>query len=53
MAFRYYKYRMYPNKEQEQILCRFFGAKRWIFNHYLNENKKKFITKEPHLSKYR
>ena len=30
-----YKYRLYPNKEQQQILEQHFGATRWIFNYGL------------------
>lgn len=26
-----YKYRMYPNKEQEQMLARYFGAVRFVY----------------------
>lgn len=47
-----YKFRLYPTKEQEQTLAQFFGAKRWIFNHYLHENKQRFMVKEKHLSNY-
>lgn len=47
-----YKYRMYPTEEQEAIFAQFFGAKRWIFNHFLHENKQRFMNKEKHLSHY-
>ena len=30
-----YRFRLYPNKEQEQILVRQFGACRFVFNHFL------------------
>jgi len=32
-----YKYRLYPNKQQENMLRQFCGAQRFIWNHYLNE----------------
>jgi putative transposase len=33
-----YKYRIYPNKAQEQLLKQACGTTRYIWNHYLNEN---------------
>ena len=47
-----YKFRLFPTEKQEQKLAQFFGAKRWIFNHFLHENKQKFMLKEKHLSNY-
>ena len=32
-----YKFRLYPDKEQENILKQFIGASRFIYNHYLYE----------------
>lgn len=32
-----YKYRIYPNKEQEVLINKTIGCCRFIFNHYLNE----------------
>lgn len=49
---RAYKYRIYPTTEQEQTLAQFFGAKRWIYNHFLHEQKQKFMQKEKHLSNF-
>ena len=37
-----YKYRMYPNKEQEQILAKYFGAVRFVYNHFLAERKQQY-----------
>ena len=37
-----YKYRMYPNKEQERILTRYFGSVRFVYNHFLAERKKQY-----------
>ena len=37
-----YKYRMYPNKEQEQILARYFGSVRFVYNYFLAERKKQY-----------
>lgn len=35
-----YKYRLLPNKKQEEILARYFGAVRFVYNHFLAERKK-------------
>jgi len=32
-----YKFRLYPNKEQEDLIQRTFGCARFVFNHYLAE----------------
>ena len=40
--YKTYKYRMYPNKEQEQILARHFGSVRFVYNYFLTERKKQY-----------
>lgn len=47
-----FKYRIYPNLVQCQVLAQFFGAKRWVYNHYLAEQKRRFENKEKHLSNF-
>ena len=37
-----YKYRLLPNKEQEEILARYFGAVRFIYNHFHTKKKKQY-----------
>ncbi len=32
-----YKFRIYPNKEQEKAIQKAFGCSRWVFNHFLEE----------------
>ncbi len=32
-----YKYRIYPNKEQRELLFKTFGCVRYVYNHYLNK----------------
>jgi len=32
-----YKYRIYPNKAQSQILAQTFGCVRFVYNHYLDK----------------
>lgn len=34
-----YKFRLYPNKEQEQKLAMAFGCIRFVYNYFLNERK--------------
>ena len=46
------KVRIYPTKAQENQLAQFFGAKRFIFNYFLSEQKRRFATKEKHLSNF-
>ena len=40
--YKTYKYRMYPNKEQEQIFARYFGSVRFVYNHFLAERKRQY-----------
>jgi putative transposase len=47
-----FKYRIYPTDQQKHQLVQFFGAKRWIYNHYLAEQKRLFESKQKHLSNY-
>jgi putative transposase len=49
---RAYKYEILPSKIGQEFLAQNFGAKRWIFNHYLHENQQRFLNKEQHLSNF-
>ena len=40
--YKTYKYRMYPNKEQESVLARYFGSARFVYNYFLAERKKQY-----------
>ena len=42
IVYRTYKFRMYPNAEQRQVLARYFGSVRFIYNHYLAERKRQY-----------
>ena len=42
VIYKTYKYRMYPNKEQEQILARYFGSVRFIYNYFLAQRKQQY-----------
>ncbi len=39
---RGYKYRLYPNKYQEQLLIRTFGCCRYVYNHGLEQKEKSY-----------
>ena len=40
-VYKTYKFRMYPNLEQQTTLNSFLGASRFIYNHYLNKKRRK------------
>ena len=37
-----FKYRIYPNKEQQQKLAVYFGNVKFVYNYFLNERKKQY-----------
>jgi len=39
-----YKFRIYPNREQEQLIRRTFGCVRYVYNHFLAERKTAYET---------
>lgn len=39
MAYYTYKFRLYPNKEQQRRLTTHFGCCRFVYNYFLNERK--------------
>ena len=50
--YKSFKFRLYPNKEQEILLSKHFGACRFVFNHYLNERKEKYTNEKISLNYY-
>ena len=40
--YKTYKYRMYPDKEQESVLARYFGSVRFVYNYFLAERKRQY-----------
>lgn len=34
---RAYKYRIYPNKKQQELIQKTFGCTRFVYNYYLNK----------------
>ena len=45
-----YKYRIYPNKSQKQILTQTFGCVRFVYNHYLDKRIKTYEEDKTTLS---
>ena len=37
--YKAYKFRLYPNKEQIELINKTFGSSRYVYNHYLNKMK--------------
>ena len=50
--FKSFKFRIYPNKEQEVLLSKHFGACRFVFNHYLNKRKETYLEDKKSLNYY-
>lgn len=49
---RGYTARIYPNKEQSELLEKHFGCCRWVYNEMLKINQKKYHRTGKHLSGY-
>jgi len=47
-----FKFRIYPNKEQQILLSKHFGACRFVFNHYLNKRKETYLENKKSLNYY-
>lgn len=45
-------FRIYPNKEQEKILVQWLGCGRFIWNHFLTENRIKYETEKKFIFKF-
>jgi putative transposase len=50
--FKSFKFRIYPNKEQEILLGKHFGANRFVFNYYLNKRKETYLEDKKSLNYY-
>ena len=37
-----YRFRIFPNKEQEELLNKHFGCSRFVYNYFLNERKEQY-----------
>ena len=42
MAEKAFKYRIYPNKKQQELIQKTFGCTRFIYNYYLNKRKEMY-----------
>ena len=42
MAEKAYKYRIYPNKNQQELIQKTFGCTRFVYNYYLNKRKEMY-----------
>ena len=47
-----FKYRIYPTKEQEILLAKHFGSKRFVWNYFLNERKNAYLENNTSLNYY-
>jgi len=47
-----FKYRIYPTKEQEILLAKHFGAKRFVWNYFLDQRKKAYLENDKTLNYY-
>lgn len=47
-----YKFRINPNKEQQTLLSKHFGATRFVFNYYLNKRKEGYLENKTSLNYY-
>lgn len=52
MLHKAFKYRIYPNSEQETLLAQHFGATRWMFNYALNKKVVSYNTTGRWLSRF-
>ena len=41
-----YRYRIYPNKQQEELIQKTFGCVRFVYNYYLNKRKVLYETEK-------
>ena len=42
MAEKAYKYRIYPNKKQKELIQKTFGCVRFVYNYYLDRRIKAY-----------
>lgn len=50
--FQSYKYRIYPNKAQEEQIIKTFGCVRWVYNHFLDSRAKQYKSCGKTLNSY-
>lgn len=47
-----FRYRVYPTPEQAILLAKYFGAKRFVFNYFLDQRKSLYLEKKETLNYY-
>ena len=47
-----FKYRIYPNKEQQKLIQKTFGCCRFVYNQTLAYRKELYETKKEYMSKF-
>jgi putative transposase len=52
MIYKAYRFRLYPNKEQQVLLAKHFGATRWIYNYALNKKTSAYQKDKTSLSRF-
>ncbi len=50
--YKSYIFKIYPNKEQKELLVKHFGACRFVFNCYLNIRKENYLNNKTSLNYY-
>lgn len=50
--FKAFKFKISPNKSQEELLNKHFGACRFVFNYYLNARKEAYLNNKASISYY-
>ena len=50
--FKAYKYRLYPNKQQEELIQETFGCCRFVYNQTLAYRKSLYVTEKKSMSKF-
>ena len=47
-----FKIRLYPTKEQEQLIWKHIGTSRWLYNHLLAEQTRRYENHERHMTAF-
>lgn len=49
---RTYKFRLYPNKQQTELLARHFGCARFVYNFFLNQRIERYKQTKTSINYY-
>jgi putative transposase len=47
-----YKFRLYPNKEQQELINKTLGCNRLVYNYYLNKKKEEYENNNKNITCY-